>query len=145
MHDCVAAGGPSPLLPWLSPVRFFAALATILALAIACAPAPAPPMAPVVAEAPKPVLRPRQELLPPASPAATLMEASCVRMGSVPMQDCSCWSRRVAVEIDADVAAAYGIQNIGKRADAMTALKPDKLQAFQAAAEKAEAACARHG
>jgi len=128
-------------------VRFAAALATALVLAAAmlpagCAPKPAP--APVVAEAPKPVLRPKQELLPPPSPEATLMEASCVRMGSVPMQDCSCWSRRVAVEIDADVAAAYGIQNVGKRADAMTALKPDKLKAFQLAADKAEAACAQH-
>jgi hypothetical protein len=97
-----------------------------------------------VAESPKPALRPKQDLLPPASPVATLMEASCVRVGSVPMQDCMCWSRRVAVEIDPEVAAAYGIQNVGKRADAMTALKPDKLQTFVAAAEKAEAACARH-
>ena len=122
-------------------MRHLAVLVSTLALAAACAPAPAA----VVAETPKPVLRPKQELLPPASPAAALMEASCVRMGSVPMQDCSCWSRRVAVDIDEDVAAAYGIQNVGKRADALTALKPDKLKAFQAAAEKAQEACARHG
>jgi hypothetical protein len=115
----------------------------ILALAAGCSPPPAP--APVAAQSPKPELRPKQDLLPPPSPAATLIEASCVRMGSVPMQDCRCWSRRVALDIDADIAAAYGIQDVGRRADAMTALKTDKLRAFQSASDKAEAACLRRG
>lgn len=118
----------------------FAALVLLVGLA-GCAPRPTAAPAAVI-EPPKPAPLPSAPALPPASPEASLMEASCVRMGSVPMVACRCWSRTVVAEIDPKVAAAYGIQNVARRADAMTALKPDLMKTFLAASERAEAACA---